>query len=458
MANSIINFIGSTGEIGASSQYLNLQGTGIIVDAGLHPRRRDGKALPDFKLLTDRAVDALLLTHAHTDHIGGLPYLLRYQPQIKIYSSSGTADLAELMLADTVKLLKSESINEYQKEAILVSQPDTLEKIWLMIEKTKFNSDIFIRGRAGNEDVKVKFFSAGHILGASSVFLQCNDKKCIVTGDISFENQFVIAGAHTPRWRVDTLVIESTNAGVPVIPDYIIEKNRLGSYINQIVDKNGSILIPAFALGKTQEILRIIPELMIRSSIPNLPIYTAGLAVKISKVYDKYCYSREMIHQGFEISDIKQINIDYSEILTGKYFKEPSIVIVASGMVNKRTYSFKLAEQWLRYPNFGIAFIGFLDESTPGWALMNSPENIEFQWAGKKRIRKCKIGEFRFSSHSDLNSLLKFISDTLPARLFIVHGDQTASDNLAEQVYKLHPLIEIIRPEQSKDYNLFRKK
>ncbi len=453
-----LTFLGGSEEIGASSSYLYLNGTGIFIDAGLHPKKRDKDAFPKFEITSTKPTDILAVTHAHTDHIGAIPYLLKYHPHLKIYMTEATRDIAEIMLKDTARLMKTQVALEFPTDILSLYKPEILKKLGMVMTGLKYASPYKIKGRAGETEIDITFHHSGHILGSASVLIESEQFSLLHTGDIKFSDQEVLKRALTPKRHVDTLIIESTNANNPNLPSWQSEKKRLGRFINEIVNENGSVLIPCFALGKTQEVLKILQDLMIHGDIPHLPLYSGGLADRISLYYDKYCYTVPMVRPGFEISDIPQEKILRSELMKGKYLREPSIVIAGSGMVNSGTISYELAKRWMRSRNFGIAYVGYQDPDQEGYALLHSEKDKEFKFGNIKAKRKCKVDSFRFSSHASLEELLEFIGEVNPKYLFIVHGEQDSSENLAMLVQERYKKIMIILPEIEKIYPLFDKK
>lgn len=446
--------LGGAEEIGANSCYLNLDGTGLLIDAGLHPRDRAERALPWLEGLEHRPSDAVVITHAHTDHVGGLPYVLRKLPHVRTVMSHATRDLTHDVLHNCAKLLKSDVTRWFPKEALDYYKRDVIEMIRHGFEAVPYNEPWVIRGFNGLSDVSVRLHPAGHILGSASVHLSCNGMSILHTGDIQFDHQAMIAKAATPREHVDCLITEATNAFSDRPNDYAQESKRLAQFVNTVTNANGSVLIPSFALGKTQEILRTLYTLMRKGSIPQLPIYTGGLGVKISKVYDQHCYTEPMRTPGFEVSDIPQERIRFDQLFTADYMRKPSIVVASSGMVNKGTTSYALATAWLQKPNFGIAVIGYQDPETPGHALLHSGVDRPFDFGGRTMKRLCLIDRFRFSAHASLEGLLGLIMDVRPSTLCIVHGEPEACDHLALCVKERLPNTRIIIPRLGKSYVL----
>ncbi|MBM2815885.1 MAG: hypothetical protein HW421_2647 [Ignavibacteria bacterium] len=449
-----IVFLGGTREIGANSVYICAGGTGIIIDAGLHPEKRNRSAFPDFSIIAEKPTDLLILTHAHTDHIGAIPFALKYFSHLRLFMTYPTRDLIEIMLRDTSKLLKSEITSEFPADALSLYQPETLERINMLAESFDYGQKIEYRGRSGEKQVSITLFPAGHILGSASVLIEYEGKALLHTGDINFEEQYVLPGAAIPQHHLDCLITESTNAAGKLQKDMKKEEKRLTNYINKIVDGNGSILMPAFALGKTQEMLKLLYRLMYKCTIPNLPIYTGGLAKKISRVYDKYCYTVPMLEPGFEISDIPQEKIIYDELYTGKYFKESAILVLPSGMMNRGTLTHRLAYEWFRRKNFGIAIVGYQSPDSPGSVLLNSETGKIFEFGSRKVERRCSLERFRFSSHASFNGIYNYILQTKPKELFIFHGSDESCDALAESVSDSRLPTKIHVAEQGREYRI----
>ncbi len=446
--------LGGAEEVGANCTYLNLEGTGILIDAGLHPRERNQRAFPPLNHLADRVVDHLLVTHAHTDHLGAVPFVLRRYPHLRTVMSYATRDLSHIMLHNNGKLLRGEIAAHFTKESLEYYSREQIQLLRSTFEAVEYEQPMILRGYAGSEDVRVTFHWAGHILGSAGISLECNGLRILHTGDVQFEHQKVIQRARLPRVHADVVITEATNCATDDVISYASETRRLAAFINRISSQGGSVLIPCFALGKTQELLARIHGLMRKGSIPTLPIYTGGMATQVSKVYDHYCYTEPMRVPGFEISDIPQEHLKWETLHNGDYFKKPSIVISPSGMVNKRTMSFVLAKHWMKEPTFGIAFIGYQDPATPGYQLLHSQKNVPFEFADKPHTRLCELDRFRFSAHADLQGLVDYITDVRPKTVVITHGESDACEGLALALRERMPGLRIIIPREGISYDV----
>lgn len=448
-----LTFLGGCSEIGANSCLIETNGVNLMIDAGLHPERRDRNALPQLDIISDKNLDAILLTHAHSDHIGALPYVIKHFPKARLIMTQPTAELAELMLNDTAKILKSNIAHEYAKEELEYYKDDNIQNLFALFETANLKEKLEIKSFESNGAAYASFHSAGHILGSAGVLIEAKGKNIFHTGDVNFHNSTLLKKANFPRHHLDILIIESTNANTEM-PEKKEQTKNFASYINKITNSNGSILIPTFSLGKAQEILRIISSLAKKGAIPNLPIYTHGLTRRINKVYDKYCYSEVMLKKGFEVSDIQQEYLDLGDSGHSNYLKTPSIVLANGGMMNDRTMSYKLALDWFRRKNFGIAIVGFQKITTPGYNLLNSSKNKKFNFGNLNLQRNCEVEKFRFSAHSALEDLVEFAVDTKPKNIFIVHGDEEACDKLAYEISQRLETSRIFIPKLGKNYQI----
>ncbi|MFM8771781.1 MAG: MBL fold metallo-hydrolase [Candidatus Kapaibacterium sp.] len=446
--------LGGAEEIGANSCYIELDGTGIIIDAGLHPRDRTSRAFPDVDLLGERPTDALLVTHAHSDHIGGVPYVMRRLSHLRPIMTFATRDLSHIVMQNGGRLLRNDLGASFPKEWLSFYQREEIEALRYAFEALRYEEPLTLRGYSGRSDVEVTFHWSGHILGSASVSLKCRGLSILHTADVMMADQVVVPKASLPRHHVDVLITESTNAATESVPDFPTEAKRLAAFINTVAGRNGSVLLPCFALGKLQEMIPLLYNLMRKGSIPHLPIYSGGIGVRINKVYDQYCYSDPMRRPGFEVSDVPQVRLRRDELLQGDYFKEPSIVLAPSGMMNPGTMSYTLARQWFTKKEFGIAFIGYQDPTTPGYGLLNSEKKKPFDFGGTRCSRVCDVERFRFSGHASREHLLELATDIRPKTVVVAHGDVHACEILAAEINARLPGTRIIIPRHGASYTL----
>lgn len=448
-----LTWMGGAEEIGANCCYLCVGGVGIVIDAGMHPKRRDASALPRVEAIGDKPVDYIVITHAHTDHIGGLPYILHRWPHARLMMTLATRDIAEIVIRNSAKILRSEAGSEFPAEALSLYRREWLDKLWHLFEGYNYGEKIALRPRDGSAPVYLTFCDAGHILGSAGVLIEAEGRSIFHTGDVQFSRHYTLAGASFPEHHLDMVICESTN-GASAPPTWDEERKNLAAFVNTVSNAGGSILVPCFSLGKTQEMMTMLHHMMKKGEIPLLPLYTGGMGRKISRVYDRYCYSVPRAFPGFEIADIPHQPIQYDALATGHYLSFPSVVVASSGMMSKKTTSFLLAKEWIRRPNFGIAFPGYVDPEEPGAELLAIPKGSSGTVAGTRWKVSCEVRRFRFSSHAPLSDIIGYLQKVRPKTLFAVHGEMEACEKMAAEAKVAIPDTKVWIPSVAKTYSV----
>lgn len=430
--------LGGADEIGANSYYLNINGNGIILDCGVHPRKIGLASLPKFSLIKDKPVDHILISHAHQDHLGGLPFFVKDFPYVHITTTPQTRAIAELTLHNSVSILKKQIKDD---DSFKVYSHDEVDLLIKSIDYKAYEEEFELSAyhHEIESTVRCKFFDAGHILGSASIYLESDEQKILYTGDINFTNQTLISKAALPNLKIDTLILESTYGATDAdeLNNWSDEVKRLAKEINKVINNGGSILIPVFSLGKTQELLASIWNLMKRGKIAEVDIFTGGIGTKINRVYDYSRYVVNNIDPEFEVSTIPQKDI-FSVKDPKEFFKHPSIVLAASGMMINGTASFNLAKHWFRHSQSAIFTVGYMDPDSPGFVISNSSkgDKIKFSEYGKSYEVKCSVKNFRFSAHAKREDLLSIVKKLKPKKVILVHGDPEAIDWLGSQIIK----------------------
>ncbi|MFC2133483.1 MBL fold metallo-hydrolase [Bacteroidota bacterium] len=437
--------LGGTNEIGANCYYLNLFGTGLLLDCGIHPRKINLDSLPKFELLENLPVDFVIISHAHQDHIGSLPYLIQKYPHARIFSTPQTREIAELALHNSANILRK----RLSKEDDLI--PYTHDEIDLLVKSIKdysYNEKFSIRGlrHNSNSNIEITFFDAGHILGSAAVLIEINGKRIFYTGDINLSSQEILAGAELPIRSVDVLISETTYAGTisSKLSTWSDETRRFANAANKILAKGGSILIPVFALGKTQEILFVISNLIKKGMLTEVSIFSGGISRKYSRRYDNNRYKVKRSLKDYELWDIPQEELYDVDILAAVR-KNPSIVLASSGMMIEGTKSFELIKEWIKYKSNGVFIVGYMDPETPGYLVMNAGPGDSLQLTENSNPIKvnCRVERFYFPSHSKREELLEIVNKLTPGRVVLVHGEQKAVDWMGMKILEDFPTIKV---------------
>ena len=436
----MIEFIplGGAGEIGANCYYLNLDGLGIILDCGMHPQKTGLDSLPKFDLLKDKPTDYVLISHAHQDHLNALPFLIKKFPHLKIVTTPQTRAIAELTLHNAISILKRQ-IDESEFEIYNRDEVDLLIK---SINYKSYNEKFTLNSLNSASEAEFEFFDAGHIIGSAGILIRHEHKNIFFTGDIKLSSQTLLKGASLPKEKIDLLITEATYGATDSsrINDWEKESERLATSINKVINKGGSVLIPVFALGKTQEILVTIWLMMQKNKITKVDIYTAGIGNKINRIYD---YNRFVVNRNEKeliLHDIPQKNLNEIKDID-EVFKFPSIVLASSGMMIQSTNSYNFAKRWLQKKDPAIFTVGYMDPSTPGFIIANARkgDKIQLNENEKKGEVKCEISNFRFSSHSRREELLSLMKLLNPENVILIHGDADAIDWIGASILKNFP-------------------
>lgn len=436
--------IGGGNEIGANSYYLNFNGNGIILDCGIHPQKTGLESLPDFNLLKDKPIDWCLISHAHQDHIGSLPFLIKKYPYIKIITTPQTRALAELTLHNSVSILKKE-INDGSFEFYTHDEVDLLIK---MIGYKEYESETELNSfhQSARSKVNASFYDAGHILGSAGILLESNDYKIFYTGDINLTNQTLIPAATLPKTKVDTLILETTYGATDseLLLNWKDESLRFAKEANKILNRGGSILIPVFSLGKIQEMLATIWLLMQKKKLTTVDIYTGGIGTKINRTYDYNRYVVNRVDKEFELNTIPQK--DYYEISNPEeFFKHPCIVLASSGMMIENTASYNFARRWLAQNDSAIFTVGYMDPQSAGYIIANSErgDKVQLSKFDETREVKCQIKNFKFSAHARREDLLKIVDKLKPENVILTHGDEEAIDWVGSAILKKYKNVKV---------------
>jgi Cft2 family RNA processing exonuclease len=448
--------LGGAGEIGANCYYMNIAGTGIILDCGMHPQKTGLDSLPNFSLIENLPVDYAFISHAHQDHLMSLPFLVKQHPYVRIFTSRQTRDLAELTLHNSVSILnkdleKDKTIQSYTHEEIdLLSQLIDFKPMREIFEVRGYN-------HKSREAVNVSFHYAGHILGAVSILIEHEGKKIFYTGDINLTNQTLLKGCILPKTKVDTLILECTYGATDSssILGWSKEAERFAAEANKILNSGGSVLIPVFALGKMQEVLSTIWKLMERNKLTRTEIYTGGIGTKINKLYDTNRYLVNMVDTDFLLRTIPIKNINQIE-KPEDFFKYPCIVVASSGMMIEGTASFNLAKSWLKKRDSAIFIVGYMDENTPGYKISKAAkgERIKLTEYSEEQIVKCSIKHFKFSAHSNREGLIEIVRKMKPEKVILVHGDDEAISWIGNEILKDFRGIKVFKAELGKEIEI----
>ena len=278
-------------DIGATAWFVEIEGHRLLMDAGTHPRLEGRGALPLYDLIKKEEVDAIAISHCHHDHVGSLPVALRHFPQAHVLMTELSYFLVERVLHNSVNVMKRQRDELGIKEYPLYTH-DEVDDIAPRFQGFKYNREVdwaaFHKTRAGFISPTLEFYDAGHTLGSAGIMVRGRKETLFYTGDVCFHDQTILRGARFEDVKADVLIMETTrgNRQLPAGFSRGEEIERLIEAIQRVLNRNGSVLIPSFALGRTQEILTLLAILMREGRLKPQPVYIGGLGRVFTEIYD----------------------------------------------------------------------------------------------------------------------------------------------------------------------------
>jgi len=455
----MITFTNLTGaaEIGSNCYLLDLDGSRIVLDSGMHPKKEGNAAKPDFSLIGAADPDAIFITHSHLDHIGTLPVFQDEYPGAEVIMTEGTAEVGAAMLHNSVNVMTAKRLSDgiFEYPFFTHGELGHAAQAWVA---RPYNSP-FRTGRNGG--VLATLHDAGHILGSCGVMLESESGTTVFyTGDVQFEDQTLIPKADFPQKGVDILIMECTHGNTERAAGYTREKElrRLAKSIRETLEGSGAVLIPIFALGKSQELLYEIGRFKRQGLIPDVPVYFGGLSSKITLVYDRLSDSTPRLKPGYRLRE----NVETTPLPQqgkGKLLVSPgNIYMVSSGMMSEHTLSNQLAAQVLPHPKDAILFVGYSDPESPAGRIKATPPGglvrLSEKGTGQAYPLRCRMELFDFSGHATRQAMAEYACKLAPRTIVLVHGDEDALHSMQATLSAALPGTRVIIPAPGKAVRL----
>lgn len=443
------------GAIGASATYVQIGAFHILVDSGLNPKELGLAATPDFELIEDIDLDLIVLTHCHLDHLGSLPIIAAHNPDTPIITSAPNVELAPRMLRNSINVMKRQ-----REEHGITDYPLFLHRDVIQVSK-QLTMQRFERGeiyRKGDETIEVILHPAGHVAGAAAVEFIHNGRRIVFSGDVLFEAQRTLPGAHLPTGKIDTLILETTRGAKARNPELTraSEVDRLVTQVNDILERGGSCLIPVFALGRMQELFKIIFEARSFGRLPKCPIHAAGLGMDICNYFEKIRKRTQLI--DFDISMLEKMKVRSVDqnMRPGRDLPRKGIYLVSSGMMVEHTPSYKVAASLLPHAQNGICFVGYCDPDTPGGKLLEERDSGSFFFDAMDYSApiRASIDQFDLSGHADREELSDYATQSEARSVVLNHGDPDAREWFLRDLTERLPQSKIVNPTSGIEYTV----
>lgn len=442
--------------IGANSYLLETASARLVLDSGMHPELEGAEAIPRFDLLEDDSVDGIIVSHSHLDHVGTLPVFLARQQRARVFITPETADLTTAMLHNSVNVMQSKRIEHGITEYPLFDHAE-IDDIAPAFEHRRIDRAFDIDD-AGT--LRATFYDAGHILGSIGALIEAEGKHVFYTGDVNFENSTVQKRALFPEMPLDALIVETTRGAQARKADYDrrAEENAFADAIAQVIARGGSVLVPVFAMGKTQEVMAMIHRFKSEGRVPDkTPVYMGGLSTKMTHVYDRHADTARRLLPGFRFFKDMEIEGGNKRRKGPIPFYNGCIYALSSGMMSEKTLSNTFARQGiLENPKHAIFFVGYCDPSTPGWAIREAAQGDSIRLGPGQPLVKmhCETRVFDFSGHSTREAILSYILKTTPKQVFLVHGDDDATAWFQARLKEELPAARVVIPQPGEKHEI----
>lgn len=451
--------LGDTEDIGASCHFLEIEGTGLVLDVGTDPRRDGPDALPKFDWVRDRArsyVDHAIITHAHHDHMGSLPVLVEEFPHVMAHMTDATLKLLDFLLPASARL-QQKRYEQHETPHEPLFTEDDLRFLSHVALTHELETDFDLTGMEGTSPVTGRFFSAGHILGSVGTELRFEEngreRRLFYTSDTNMQPQSIIPGGEYPS-EADLLILETTlgadeEAAQTSRPE---EVEKFRTTLRRVIERGGTALIPVFVMGRAQEMLAMLQRLKDEGTIPHdVPIYTAGSLRAIAGLYDDTRKTTPRLDEEFQVFDVEQERVPYSSDAKKEVLEGPGILVVSSGMMFEPTLSNILARRIVENERDAVLIVGHAVDGTPARRLQDAAAEgpgspVMLAPGHGPQPVYCTVERFRFSGHSHRRELLKIVDHLSPETVLLVHGEPAAQDWMQRSIEEQHPEMDVRRP------------
>jgi integrator complex subunit 11 len=432
LATFSVTCYGAASEVGRSCILVEMSGHRILLDCGANIGTSDpNEFLPRLPNPLP-AIDLVLISHIHTDHLACLPWLTEVRGcKAPVYMTRASARLAKIMLEDFVKVSENTPYNKIQLDTCVGH-----------IHSVDFNQRFrLIADTATLPGVSVTAYPAGHLLGAAAFFITSGGRSFLYTGDFSGTADHHLSGHGIPRLFPDVLITESTYGNRTREPMY----KRARTFVQQVhrcVLRGGRVLIPVFAVGRLQEILLMLNDYWERMGCDCPILYASPMGHRATEEYKKCVrWMNPTVQTGFY--DLGKQTYNFASVrqwVRDEPVPTPCVMVATPGMLNNgQSHEFLIGQQWYADPKNLVVFPGYCSERTLGRAILDRGPDNKVVWESKegKHIDitiRCKIERISFSAHADQFEILTMCERLRPREVVTVHGDRDAVATLAQKI------------------------
>lgn len=434
-----ITYLGGARQVGRSSLLLQTPESRILLDCGIDVSNADDPyPMLEAPELSIKELDAIIVSHAHIDHTGLIPYLFKFGYRGPVYCTAPTRDIMALLQLDTIKIARGEGKEPiYDTDDVKEMVKHT---ITLNYEEV---TDV-------TPDVRITFYNAGHTLGSAMVHIHVGNglHNLLYTGDIKFAKTKLLSPAATTFPRLETMLIEATYGGRDNVTETVkTQDNILQDIIKTTIARGGKVLMPTLGSGRGQEALILVEELIRNGDIPEIPIYIDGMVWDITAIFTAYpeFLNSTIRQQIFHKDNNPFLNKNIKQVGSQKERKQimeeqgPCIILATSGMLSggpSVEYLKGLAED----KRHSLIFSCYQGEGTLGRRIQRGEKEILFREGNKEEVLHIKMDVTRIeiSGHADRRELMNFVTrlSPRPRRILVNHGESSRCLDLASSLHK----------------------
>jgi len=444
-------------DIGASAWLVEIDDHRILLDAGMHPKREGRDGLPLFGRAGNNDVDAIAISHCHHDHVGALPVACRRFPKAHVLMTELSYFIVERVLHNSVNVMTKQRDELGIKEYPLYTH-DEVDDIASQFQGFKYNREIewssFQKSRAGMPSPTLEFYDAGHTLGSAGIMVRGKKETLFYTGDVCFHDQTILRAARFEDVKADVMIMETTRGNREVPKGFTREKEieRLVAAIHDAQKRKGCILIPSFALGRTQEMLAMLALLMREGKLKEQPIYIGGLGRVFTEIYDLEAHRVNRQHTNLQLHEALQLVVLEKGQAENMKLSGGKIFVITAGMMSENTAAHDLAVRMAGDERQSIFFVGYADPDSPAGRLKAAKrgETFVFSPSAGRVTKKCDMLDFDLTAHANREDLLEFVGRVSPRAILLSHGDEDSRLWFEEQIRGHWPKIKIFQPQSGK--------
>jgi len=439
--------LGGAGEVGASCGLLRIGDRRVLIDAGMRPSARVGQdRLPALDRLIAEPPEAILVTHAHIDHTGALPLASEMFPMAPIYCTETTLLLTRLLLADSVRVMEAEHLAQEGETPLYTAE--VVERTLARVRPVEWGQQIT---PLPDPAIVVRFLHAGHIAGAAMLLIDTPAGRVLHLGDYSVTAQRTLHGMDVQRLPQADAVITEGTYGDAIHANRKEQERALVATVARVVGRGGRALLPAFAVGRAQEVALILRAARSTGELPPVPIHLDGMVRGVCDLYQAQVHDLNPRLQNYVRNARRPLFADPSlavyAVTAGRRRRlldnpEAAVVISSSGMMTGGPAPL-YARAFAADEKNAIIFSGYQDDESPGAALLRARQGTTVALGKEELTLQCAVERYSLSAHADAGQIEVAVTRARPRTTVLVHGEPDTLRALARRVARHHPHVAV---------------